>query len=143
MLRGKEVFMFCTGGVRCEKASAFLIERVGVERGSVRQLDGGIMGFLESVDRGGGVWRGKNLVFDGRLTDQGSGDVVGRCVGCEVGCDDYGHGVRCVHCRRRLLVCEKVECAAPRLCGPCGEAYESGTLRKAGRVRAKLEALAG
>jgi hypothetical protein len=36
-----------------------------------------------------------------------------------------------------------VECAAPRLCGPCGEAYESGTLRKAGRVRAKLEALAG
>lgn len=148
IFEGRDVYMFCTGGVRCEKASAFLIERVGVERSRVRQLEGGIVRFLDMFGDGdgdgggggGGVWRGKNLVFDARLTDQGSADVIGKCVACGTGCDDYSRDARCRHCRRRLLVCSLDDCGAPQLCKPCNVAYENGTLRRAGKLEQRLQA---
>ena len=61
----KRVAMFCTGGVRCEKASAFMLEQ-GFEE--VYQLDGGILKYLEDVEPGQSRWRGDCFVFDDRVT---------------------------------------------------------------------------
>ena len=60
--RQKTVVMFCTGGIRCEKASAEMINQ-GFK--DVRQLDGGILGYFESV--GGEYWNGDCFVFDRRV----------------------------------------------------------------------------
>ena len=68
------VLMYCTGGVRCEKASAFVVDLLGREAGdarsartAVKQLDGGIHRYLERYPNGG-LFRGENFVFDGRIS---------------------------------------------------------------------------
>ncbi|MDX7950453.1 rhodanese-like domain-containing protein [Lichenihabitans sp. Uapishka_5] len=62
--RDKTVAMFCTGGIRCEKASALLLER-GFD--TVYQLDGGILAYLEQVAEPESLWRGGCFVFDERV----------------------------------------------------------------------------
>jgi UPF0176 protein len=62
-LAGKRVAMFCTGGIRCEKASAWLLTQGLTE---VLQLDGGILGYLQQVPAADSLWRGGCFVFDGR-----------------------------------------------------------------------------
>ncbi len=57
--------MFCTGGVRCEKASAYLLSKGFRE---VYQLDGGILSYLERVPAEESLWRGECFVFDERET---------------------------------------------------------------------------
>jgi UPF0176 protein len=59
-----KVAMFCTGGIRCEKATAFL-KAQGV--GQVHHLKGGILRYLETVDPGDSLWRGECFVFDQRV----------------------------------------------------------------------------
>jgi predicted sulfurtransferase len=64
-LRDKQVLMYCTGGIRCERASAYM-RALGHEK--VYQLKGGIHNYLqEYADKGGGLWIGKNYTFDKRL----------------------------------------------------------------------------
>jgi UPF0176 protein len=63
--RNPKVAMFCTGGIRCEKASAHLIA-MGFEE--VYQLDGGILNYLETVPSGKSLWRGECFVFDERVS---------------------------------------------------------------------------
>jgi predicted sulfurtransferase len=65
LLRGKQVLMYCTGGVRCEKASAYVRTLPGCE--NVSQLQGGIHRYLEAFPDGG-LFKGQNFVFDARLT---------------------------------------------------------------------------
>ena len=103
--RGRPVLMYCTGGVRCEKASAYLRSR-GV--GDVQQLDGGIHRFLEQFPDGGGVWRGRNFLFDNREAENykdGASNVVGSCGDCgrRWGAHD-GRNV-CSVCETLCLVC--------------------------------------
>ena len=72
--RDKHVAMYCTGGIRCEKATAYLLEK-GFE--NVYHLDGGILNYLEKVDRNDSAWRGECFVFDNRVTvdhDLAAGD---------------------------------------------------------------------
>jgi len=64
-LRGKKVLMYCTGGVRCERASAYLKHQMGDDVDGVYQLKGGIERYLQAFPDGG-FWRGKNFVFDKR-----------------------------------------------------------------------------
>lgn len=59
----KKIAMFCTGGIRCEKASAYLIEN-GFE--NVYQLQGGILKYLEKIDPQKSLWQGKCFIFDRR-----------------------------------------------------------------------------
>ncbi len=59
-----KVAMFCTGGIRCEKASAFMLEKGFAE---VYQLKGGILSYLERVPEAESRWRGDCYVFDGRV----------------------------------------------------------------------------
>lgn len=106
---GKRVLMYCTGGVRCERGSAMI--RLATRAKSVAQLKGGIETFLKQFPDGGGVFHGKNLVFDKRLaigcTD---GSVVGKCIICQDNWDDYSAQWRCSYCRYRVLICQKKEC---------------------------------
>jgi UPF0176 protein len=62
-VRHPRVAMFCTGGIRCEKASAYLLSKGFAE---VYQLDGGILNYLERVPAGESLWRGTCFVFDER-----------------------------------------------------------------------------
>ena len=63
-IKDKQVLMYCTGGIRCERASA-LIRSLGHEQ--VYQLKGGIHNYLEEyADKGGGCWIGDNYTFDKR-----------------------------------------------------------------------------
>ena len=108
-LRGKRIMMYCTGGVRCEKASAF-IKSMGDGFENVVQLKGGIQRYLESFPEGG-HYKGKNFVFDSRSSVsprlvRPEDCTVGRCAGCGVPCDSYGLRARCGRCRLLLLLCE-------------------------------------
>ena len=57
--------MFCTGGIRCEKASAYMLEQ-GFEE--VYQLNGGILKYLEEVKQEESLWEGECFVFDSRVS---------------------------------------------------------------------------
>lgn len=61
----RRVAMFCTGGIRCEKASSYLLEQGFPE---VFHLEGGILNYLEAVPPGEGLWDGELFVFDDRVT---------------------------------------------------------------------------
>ena len=63
--RDKKVAMFCTGGIRCEKASAYLLQQ-GFE--TVYQLKGGILNYLAEVEARDSLWRGECFVFDARVS---------------------------------------------------------------------------
>eukprot|EP00966_Prymnesium_polylepis_P178399 4131711-Prymnesium_polylepis.1 len=98
--------MYCTGGVRCEAASAYLRRKGGDALGGVYQLNGGIERYLEAHE-GGGYFRGKNHVFDKRRSvGPPAAEVVGRCFVCSAPTDDYSSQSRCCHCRLLLLVCD-------------------------------------
>lgn len=62
---GKRVAMFCTGGIRCEKSTNWLLSQ-GVEE--VYHLRGGILNYLEEVPEQDSLWRGECFVFDGRVS---------------------------------------------------------------------------
>jgi UPF0176 protein len=63
-LKHRRIAMFCTGGIRCEKASAYLLSRGFAE---VYHLKGGILGYLEGVPEAESRWRGECFVFDDRI----------------------------------------------------------------------------
>lgn len=101
----QRVAMYCTGGIRCEKSTAFL-KAEGVE--NVHHLEGGILRYLEEVGPGDSKWRGDCFVFDERVS-VGHGLVQGDhtlCRGCRMPVDSAGRasphyieGVCCDRCR--------------------------------------------
>jgi UPF0176 protein len=106
-LKGKKVVTVCTGGIRCEKASGFLIQN-GFH--DVYQLKDGIQSYLEKFPNQ--YFKGKLYVFDNRITigfntDDPSHEVVGKCDHCGISCDSY---VNCEYdiCHRHYICC--VEC---------------------------------
>jgi UPF0176 protein len=108
--RGKKVLMYCTGGIRCEKASAYVKSR-GVE--DVSQLAGGIHRYLEQFPDGG-HFKGKNFVFDQRIAVASQNTtVVGRCVSCTAPYDELSGSRLCTVCRDLVLVCPACAQALP------------------------------
>lgn len=103
-LKDKRLAMFCTGGIRCEKATAYL-KANGFE--DVYQLEGGILRYLETEDEATSLWKGECYVFDRRVS-VGHGLVPGNlevCPGCNrVLADEdrersgYRRGVCCPEC---------------------------------------------
>ncbi|KAH7521052.1 hypothetical protein JRO89_XSUnG0123600 [Xanthoceras sorbifolium] len=104
-LRGKHILMYCTGGIRCEMASAYVRSK-GAGFENVFQLYGGIQRYLEQYPDGG-FFKGKNFVFDHRIS-VGSSDenILGSCLLCGSSFDDYSPRCRCTHCRMLVLVCD-------------------------------------
>ncbi len=99
-----KVAMFCTGGIRCEKASSYLLDE-GIEQ--VYQLEGGILKYLENISSDESLWEGECFVFDERVSIQ-HGLVEGNysmCHACRMPIDDddmkskkYSEGISCPHC---------------------------------------------
>ncbi|XP_062081815.1 rhodanese-like domain-containing protein 6 isoform X2 [Humulus lupulus] len=103
-LRGKSVLMYCTGGIRCEMASAYLRSK-GAGFENVFQLFGGIQRYLEQYPNGG-FFKGKNFVFDHRISVGSSDtDILGTCLLCCLPFDDYSSRLRCTYCRMLILIC--------------------------------------
>jgi len=106
--RHKKVAMFCTGGIRCEKASSYMLGE-GFEE--VYHLKGGILKYLEEVPQEQTQWRGDCFVFDNRVTvrhDLTEGDYD-QCHACRtpISAEDrasehYTPGVSCPHCWDKL-----------------------------------------
>ncbi|MCR9123561.1 MAG: rhodanese-related sulfurtransferase [Phyllobacteriaceae bacterium] len=103
-LRGKKIAMFCTGGIRCEKATAF-VKSLGHD--DVFHLKGGILKYLETVPEDESAWRGECFVFDERVA-VGHGLAQGThklCRACrhplspeDLRSPDYKPGIQCPHC---------------------------------------------
>lgn len=102
--RHKKVAMFCTGGIRCEKASSFMLDE-GFEE--VFHLKGGILSYLEKVPEAQTRWRGDCFVFDNRVTvrhDLSEGEFE-QCHACRMpistedqASERYSPGISCPHC---------------------------------------------
>ena len=100
----KKIAMFCTGGIRCEKATSFMLEQGFKE---VYHLQGGILKYLENIPAEKSMWEGECFVFDQRIS-VGQGLKVGthdQCYACRhpVSQDDkalpsYQAGISCPHC---------------------------------------------
>jgi predicted sulfurtransferase len=134
-LRNKTVLMYCTGGIRCERASAYLKQTMGNQVDGVYQLKGGIERYLKTF-KDGGFWRGKNFVFDKREAvgvenPEGDGGVIrkqtklqknikqslvakdedkklpAKCCVCEQVWDRYVGKKKCSTCGVPVLMCDK------------------------------------
>lgn len=110
LLKGKEdrnIVMYCTGGIRCEKASAWLKHK-GFPH--VHQLEGGIIEYTRQVRAQGLENRfiGKNFVFDERLAERISDDVIATCHQCGAPCDDH---TNCSNVGCNLLFIQCPACA--------------------------------
>lgn len=103
--RDKNIVMYCTGGIRCEKASAWFKHK-GFR--NVFQLEGGIIKYAHDVEEKGleNKFIGKNFVFDERLGERITEDVIARCHQCGEPCDTH---VNCknVTCNLLFIQCEK------------------------------------
>lgn len=102
--KDKKIAMFCTGGIRCEKSTAYLLEQ-GFKH--VYHLEGGILKYIEEIPESESLWQGECFVFDNRVTvnhnlEPGHFD---QCHGCrhplsiaDRESQKYQAGVHCPHC---------------------------------------------
>jgi len=114
----KKVAMYCTGGIRCEKASAYLVHH-GFQ--NVNQLGGGIIQYAHDVKAMGlkSKFIGKNFVFDARMGERVTDDILGVCHQCGKPADthlDCGNDachilfIQCDKCNEKYAGCCSAEC---------------------------------
>lgn len=122
LLEGKEkepILLYCTGGIRCEKTSAYL-KHHGFE--DVSQLHGGIIDYVRQLDENKELenkFVGKNFVFDERRGERISEDVISQCHQCDEACDTHVNCknencnllfIQCPSCQEIHNNCCSVEC---------------------------------
>ena len=114
----KNYLMYCTGGIRCEKASAYLKHK-GIK--NVFQLEGGIIEYARQVNEGGlkNNFLGKNFVFDKRMGERISDQIVSNCHQCgnpsdtHVNCANESCHllfIQCDECKEKMDSCCSKEC---------------------------------
>ena len=132
----KKIVMYCTGGIRCEKASAWMRHN-GFE--NVYHIEGGIIEYARRArEQGLPVrFKGKNFVFDERMGERISDDVIANCHQCGAACDTH---VNCKNDGCHLLFIQCASCAEQykECCSPiCMEELaltpEEQRARRAGR----------
>jgi predicted sulfurtransferase len=124
--KDKQVLMYCTGGIRCERATAYLKEKNVTKE--VYQIEGGIHRYAEKYPDG--FFRGKNYVFDGRIAMKVNDDILGRCVHCTNPCDEYTncHNVKC---NKHVIICNTCLPAYDNCCSvACKDLVASGIVKK-------------
>ena len=108
------IVMYCTGGIRCEKASAYLKHK-GFK--NVHQLEGGIIEYTRQAKAQGlrNKFIGKNFVFDERLSERISDDVIAHCHSCGASCDNH---VNCANptCNILMIQCEACQTSMESTC---------------------------
>ena len=122
ILKGKEkkqILLYCTGGIRCEKASAYL-KHHGFE--DVNQLHGGIIDYSRQLKQDASLknhFEGRNFVFDERRGERVSNDVISGCHQCgkphdiHVNCSNVNCNllfIQCDSCKKKYLNCCSLEC---------------------------------
>ena len=116
----KKLLMYCTGGIRCEKASAYFKHK-GFE--NVYQLEGGIIEYTRQVKAEGleSKFIGKNFVFDHRLGERITDDIVSQCHQCGAPCDVHTNCanegchllfIQCESCKSKMEGCCSDECVS-------------------------------
>ncbi|MBO9572509.1 MAG: rhodanese-related sulfurtransferase [Chitinophagaceae bacterium] len=116
--KDKNIIMYCTGGIRCEKASAYLLHR-GFK--NVFHLEGGIINYANIVKEKGlpNKFKGKNFVFDDRLGERISDEIIAHCHQCgkpadtHTNCKNEGCHllfIQCDECAEKYSGCCSVEC---------------------------------
>ena len=116
----KKLVMYCTGGIRCEKASAYYKHK-GFKQ--VYQLEGGIIEYARQVEsqRLENKFKGKNFVFDHRRGERISEDVIASCHQCGESCDEHVNCaneachllfIQCENCAYKMNQCCSDECKA-------------------------------
>ena len=121
--KDKKILMYCTGGIRCEKASAYLMQN-GYE--NVFQLDGGIIEYTRQVKSQNieNKFIGKNFVFDNRRSERISEKIISKCHQCGSKCDEH---VNCNNeaCHLLFIQCEKCRIKYNGCCSAdCEEIYQ-------------------
>ncbi len=155
--KNSKIAMFCTGGIRCEKSTAYLKEQ-GFDE--VYHLKGGILKYLEEVPEEQSLWHGECFVFDNRVTvnhslEAGSFD---QCHACrmpiteqEKTLDSYQEGISCLHCygkvseeqKQRFAQRQKqVKLAKARGESHIGSAAQQDTERRRAEKKARRQASA-
>jgi len=100
LFKDKKVLMYCTGGVRCERGSAYLKSK-GVAK-EVYQIAGGIHRYIQAFPNG--FFKGKNYVFDDRIALRASSDVLAQCSLCAIAADEY-HNCINASCNIQFIAC--------------------------------------
>ena len=118
--KGKNIIMYCTGGIRCEKASAYMLHN-GFK--NVFHLEGGIIHYANTVKDKGlpNKFRGKNFVFDDRLGEKVGDQVISHCHQCGNACDTHTNCkndgchllfIQCAACAKKYDGCCSEECCS-------------------------------
>ena len=114
----KNLVMYCTGGIRCEKASAYF-KHQGFK--NVYQLEGGIIQYAKQIKEEGleSKFIGKNFVFDHRLGERITDDIISQCHQCGKPCDNHTNCenegchllfIQCDACKAAMENCCSIEC---------------------------------
>ncbi|WP_055094343.1 rhodanese-related sulfurtransferase [Flavobacterium aquidurense] len=114
----KNLVMYCTGGIRCEKASAYF-KHQGFK--NVFQLEGGIINYAKQIEAEGleSKFIGKNFVFDNRLGERITEDIISQCHQCGKPCDNHTNCendgchllfIQCDECKAAMENCCSSEC---------------------------------
>jgi UPF0176 protein len=125
----KKIITVCTGGVRCEKMSAYLLQK-GFK--NVHQLDGGMHTYMEKYPEG--HFKGTLFTFDDRLVMNfgGKREIVGKCKRCEAPNEQYQNCAN-AECNMLFLICN--DCMSSEGPGFCSQRCEKSTARVVQRVR--------
>ncbi|WP_262150770.1 oxygen-dependent tRNA uridine(34) hydroxylase TrhO [Chryseobacterium foetidum] len=117
----KNLLMYCTGGIRCEKASAYF-KHQGFK--NVFQLEGGIIEYARQVKEDGveSKFIGKNFVFDHRLGERITDDIIAQCHQCGKPCDNH---TNCANdaCHLLFIQCDECKAAMENTCS--AECFET------------------
>lgn len=116
--KDKKILLYCTGGVRCEKASAYF-KHHGFK--DVNQLYGGIIDYVRQVkdENLENKFKGKNFVFDERVGERISDDIISKCHQCDTACDTHVNCanddchllfIQCASCSEKMNGCCTPEC---------------------------------
>lgn len=116
--KDKNIIMYCTGGIRCEKASAYFLHQ-GFE--NVYHIEGGIIHYANKVkeEKLPNKFLGKNFVFDGRLGERVGNEIISCCHQCGKPCDTHVNCaneschllfIQCPECAEKFDACCSVEC---------------------------------
>jgi len=110
----KNIVMYCTGGIRCEKASAYFKHK-GFK--NVFQLEGGIIEYARQIEAEGleNKFMGKNFVFDERRGERISDDVISSCHQCGNACDVHTNCLN-IACNLLFLQCEECKSKNDNCC---------------------------
>ncbi len=126
LFKDKRVLMHCTGGVRCERATAYL-KTAGIAK-EVFQIKGGIVRYTEEYPDG--HFRGKNYVFDRRVAVRVNDDILSTCDQCDKPCNDYTNCINSL-CNVQYISCESCMKRMSNACSEtCKELLVQGKVKK-------------